>query len=172
MIPATFFAIASLFAGVLANPVAKADPSPVEAAGYLAPSADAAVNATEGFGLIDARGEVVKRVEGVHLLNCGSAYSVVLYCPNDSSCSHTPNNACTYGNIITWEGGYKSCTFPTGVTFWWNIVSNAQSYANFAVVGNGGNGYTNFVIRKDDKHTFYTDGYGTACKTIYYSLPN
>ena len=37
---------------------------------------------------------------------------------------------------------------------------------------NAGNGFTNFVIRKDSQNTFYTDGNGNACKSIYYSLPN
>ena len=34
-----------------------------------------------------------------------------------------------------WEGGPQQCTFPSGVTFGWNIQSNAQSQANFAQVG-------------------------------------
>jgi len=39
------------------------------------------------------------------------------------------------GNLHTWEGGAQSCTFPTGVTFSWNIPSNAQSFALGASVG-------------------------------------
>ncbi|KAK3941375.1 hypothetical protein QBC46DRAFT_311464 [Diplogelasinospora grovesii] len=119
---------------------------------------------------------IVKRGEGVHLVNCGSSYSAVVYCENDGNCNFFPGagNQCIPGNggLFAWEGGSKSCKFPgTGTTFTWNIVGNAQSQANFANVGSGNNGFHGFQIFKDDKHVMYTDGNGNQCRSIYYCLP-
>jgi hypothetical protein len=100
---------------------------------------------------------LAKRSQGIHLVNCGTRDSVVVvsgthtpvrsyrtlpksqYCPNDSNCDFnpSPSNYCTFDSsgLGTWEGGEKSCTFTTGVTFQWGIESNAQSKANYAFVG-------------------------------------
>lgn len=67
---ATFFAFASLLAGAFATPVA----SPAETADVPPP----ALSAVDRRAIVDERGEVVKRVEGVHLLNCADKYSVIL----------------------------------------------------------------------------------------------
>ncbi|KAK4226279.1 hypothetical protein QBC38DRAFT_500487 [Podospora fimiseda] len=170
MIPAKFIAFASLLLGALATPIA----SPA-----AEPEAEVAIGSAS---LIDERGEIVKRVEGVHLINCGPTvnnafswrYSVIVYCPNDGNCRYAPNNSnsCKYNYVLTWEGGEKSCKFSTGVTFRWNIMSNAQSLANWSNVGWGNNVYKQFVIRKDDKNVFYKDASGYDCRSIYYSLPN
>ncbi|KAK0125690.1 hypothetical protein ONS95_000308 [Cadophora gregata] len=125
----------------------------------------------------DGTVKLAKRSEGVHLVNCGNNYSVVLYCANDSNCNFNPSagNQClpTNGGVDTWEGSNQKCTFPgTGTTFTWNIQSNAQSQANFVQVGTGSNGFHGFNIFKDDKHVMYTDGNGNQCKSIYYCLPN
>jgi hypothetical protein len=68
------------------------------------------------------------------------------YCANDSDCSdlgYQPpsDNVCvkkSSGNeeeYHTWEGGSQSCTFPTGVTFSWNIPPNAQSLPDYSYIG-------------------------------------
>lgn len=70
----------------------------------------------------------------------------VQYCANDSDCSslsYSPpsDNVCVKGTSSTsesyhiWEGSSQSCTFPTGVTFTWNIPSSAQSQPNYSSVG-------------------------------------
>ncbi|KAK1753115.1 hypothetical protein QBC47DRAFT_424474 [Echria macrotheca] len=120
-------------------------------------------------------GRIVKRGEGVHLVNCVN-YSAVVYCANDSDCNHFPGsgNQCIPdgGGITHWEGGDKRCTFPgTGTEFKWNIRSDAQSQANYVNVGTGNNGFHGFTIFKDDKHVMYKDGNGNACSSIYYALP-
>jgi hypothetical protein len=100
-----------------------------------------------------------KRGEGIHLVNCDDTYSVVdvselsilpyiaraklipniQYCPDDSNCDHNPftGDGCipNGGGIDHWEGSTQSCTFPTGTTFVWTIASNAQSDADYSVVG-------------------------------------
>ena len=59
--------------------------------------------------------------DGVHLVNCNSDDSVVVYCADDSNCNFNPthNNYCVFhaGGTAIWEGGSKSCDFPTGVVF-------------------------------------------------------
>ena len=45
------------------------------------------------------------------------------------------SNSGTAGSFHIWEGGPQSCTFPSGVTFGWNIPSNAQSQPNYSSVG-------------------------------------
>ncbi len=68
------------------------------------------------------------------------------YCANDADCSNyhyglPPSDACvvststTLDQFHTWEGGPQSCTFPTGVTFNWDIPSSAHSQAAFSWVG-------------------------------------
>ncbi|KAK3997836.1 hypothetical protein QBC44DRAFT_46097 [Cladorrhinum sp. PSN332] len=167
MIPTTFLTFASLLVGALATPIA----NPV--------ATDPGAVVVGSGRLIDERGEIVKRVEGVHLLNCGDSknlnrYSVVVYCPNDSNCHYAPSqsNSCRFNSGVIWEGGHYSCQFSTGVRFTWWIEKDAQSKPNWSHVGNGNNGYKSFAIRKDDKHAFYTDAQGYVCRTIYYSLPN
>ncbi|KUJ09212.1 uncharacterized protein LY89DRAFT_788118 [Mollisia scopiformis] len=118
--------------------------------------------------------KLAKRSEGVHLVNCGSEYSVVVYCPNDSDCNHSPpsGDGCFISGIDTWEGFEQSCTFSTGTTFTWNIEAYAQSEPDYTEVGTGTNTYHNFDIYKDDQHVMYYDGNGYACKSIYYCLDN
>jgi len=70
---------------------------------------------------------------------------------------------------VPWESGTKSCTFPTGVTATWNIISDAQQRPNFSAVGDAYNGQS-WVVYKDDKHRMYTDAAGNACTSIYYLL--
>ncbi len=41
----------------------------------------------------------------------------------------------TSGVYHIWEGGPQQCTFPSGVTFGWNIPSNAQAQADYTSVG-------------------------------------
>ncbi|KAK3942813.1 hypothetical protein QBC46DRAFT_231582, partial [Diplogelasinospora grovesii] len=122
--------------------------------------------------------------EGVHLMNCRPfgaegappPVSLVVYCPNDSDCNNitfqpSSDNVCqmSSGNYYTWEGGSKSCTFPTGVTFTWDIESNAQSQANYAYVGSGSNGFRSFAGYKDDQHTALQYNYHD-CDSIYYFI--
>jgi hypothetical protein len=45
------------------------------------------------------------------------------------------SNSGTADSFHIWEGGPQSCTFPSGVTFGWNIPANAQSQADFSYVG-------------------------------------
>ncbi|KAL8341043.1 hypothetical protein RB601_006914 [Gaeumannomyces tritici] len=155
-------ALASLFAGAAMAAPAPA-PSPL--------SEVAAAEPAEGASVL------AKRAEGIHLVNCENSagrtiYSAVVYCPNDSDCNRNPGagNSCVPGGVITWERANGSCRFSTGVTFTWGIASNAQSFADFQQVGDGGNGGTNFRIFKDNKHRMYTDGNGNSCKSIYYGL--
>jgi len=122
-------------------------------------------------------GPLAKRSEGIHLVNCvngaTNVYSEVVYCVNDGSCNFNPSSAnqcITPGGIDHWEGGPQACTFSTGTTFDWVIAVNAQSEPNFSQVGNGTNGFHNFNIMKDDKHTMFVDGNGNSCESIYYCL--
>ncbi|KAF2973083.1 hypothetical protein GQX73_g657 [Xylaria multiplex] len=124
----------------------------------------------------DEGAQLAKRANGVHLLNCVT-YSAVVYCADDSNCSFNPGpgNQCipkdhlNSNGLESWEQS-GSCRFDTGTTFSWTIQSNAQSQANYAIVGSGTNGFQGFTIRKDDQHVMYTDGNGHACRSIYYAL--
>ncbi|KAH7419539.1 hypothetical protein BKA64DRAFT_737701 [Cadophora sp. MPI-SDFR-AT-0126] len=103
--------------------------------------------------------KLFKRGEGVHLVNCGERYSVVLYCANDGNCNFNPGpgDQClpTNGGVQHWEGGNQKCTFPgTGTTFTWNIRSDAQQLKDYTQVGTGSNGFHGFNIFKDDKHLY------------------
>ncbi|KAH7342490.1 hypothetical protein BKA65DRAFT_595607 [Rhexocercosporidium sp. MPI-PUGE-AT-0058] len=125
----------------------------------------------------DGSVKLSKRAEGIHLVNCGSRYSVVLYCANDGNCNFNPGQGdqClpTNGGVQHWEGGSQKCTFPgTGTTFTWNIRSDAQNQKDYTQVGTGSNGFHGFNIFKDDKHVMYSDGNGNRCSSIYYSIPN
>ncbi|KAH6622684.1 hypothetical protein F5144DRAFT_517088 [Chaetomium tenue] len=133
--------------------------------------------------------ELAKRGEGIHLFNCrpfGGAgvpqtwISIVVYCANDSDCSslgYSPpsNNVCVKGTSTSsetyhvWEGGSQSCTFPTGVTFTWNIPSGAQSQPNYSSVGSGSNGYRSFAGYKDDHVNGASYNYH-SCEKIYYYI--
>lgn len=67
------------------------------------------------------------------------------YCANDGDCNnlsvvHPNTNVCTKSrsgtrSYHTWEGSTQSCTFGSGITFTWNIPSNAQSLPNYNYVG-------------------------------------
>ncbi|KAH6621524.1 hypothetical protein B0J18DRAFT_229071 [Chaetomium sp. MPI-SDFR-AT-0129] len=127
------------------------------------------------------------RGEGIHLFNCrpfGGAgvpqtwLSIVVYCANDSDCSNLTynppsDNVCVKGTSSSsevyhiWEGSSQSCTFPTGVTFSWNIPSNAQSQPNYSSVGSGSNGYRSFAGHKDD-HTAGPSYNYHSCEKVYY----
>lgn len=136
----------------LANPIA-------------APSPDA----TDGMP------RIVRRGEGVHLVNCVN-YSAVVYCANDSNCNFFPgsgNQCIPNAGLTTWEGGKeRQCIFPgTNTVFKWNIDPNAQSFKTYSRVGSGNNGFHDFAIYKDDQHVMYKDGNGNSCKSIYYCLP-
>ncbi|KAK3361869.1 hypothetical protein B0T24DRAFT_684100 [Lasiosphaeria ovina] len=126
---------------------------------------------------IDARGEIAKRGQGIHLVNC-PRNSLIVYCANDgsSSCNSYPssNNVVRFGSLFQWEGGNYGGTFSTGVVFSWQIAFNAQTslYPNYSGVGSGTNGFTTFDCFKDDKHTIFNDPNGSgACRAIYYCLP-
>ncbi|KAJ4290035.1 hypothetical protein N0V88_006837 [Collariella sp. IMI 366227] len=68
-----------------------------------------------------------------------------------------------------WEGGEQSCTFPTGVTFKWNIPANAQLRPNYSFVSTGTNGYKVFDGFKDDHGA--APGYNYhSCEKIYYYI--
>ncbi len=67
----------------------------------------------------------------------------VQYCANDTDCSDYHYNVpasdlCTMSTSLavetyhTWEGGWQSCTFSTGVTFSWYIESGAVSQYSWA----------------------------------------
>ncbi|KAI1640729.1 hypothetical protein F4809DRAFT_350434 [Biscogniauxia mediterranea] len=116
--------------------------------------------------------------EGVHLVNCDGPAgqgSVVVYCADDSNCNNVPTgpNECEFRSESTyhlWEGSSQSCEFgQTGVSFSWNIESNAQSQATYSQVGTGSNGFHNFNIFKDDQHTMWSQN-GQNCKSVYYAL--
>ncbi|EHK26667.1 uncharacterized protein TRIVIDRAFT_69582 [Trichoderma virens Gv29-8] len=128
--------------------------------------------------------ELLKRGDGsgIHLVNCDGfggegtivpPSSHVVYCANDSNCNFSPSgdNICTMGvNFwFTWEGHAQACTFSTGAKFSWFIDSNAQSQANFAHVGDGGNQFRAYAGYKDDKHTMFFRGSG-QCHSIYYFI--
>ncbi|KAK3312813.1 hypothetical protein B0H66DRAFT_537898 [Apodospora peruviana] len=119
---------------------------------------------------------IVRRGEGIHLVNCGNS-SAVVYCANDSNCNFNPSSAnkCNTSSIargqIKWEGATKSCTFSTGTKFTWNIRSDAQSLKDYSNVGSGDNGFNKFTIFKDDKHAMFMDSNKNSCLSIYYCLP-
>ncbi|KKY32098.1 hypothetical protein UCDDA912_g07959 [Diaporthe ampelina] len=130
------------------------------------------VNATEASNL------ATRATEAIHLVNCegnGYAYSIEIYCGDDSNCNYQPSsdNQCflTSGGLVTWEGrSNQGCGFTSGTTFYYTLPANAQSYANYAKVGSGYNAYHNYNIFKDDKHAMYTAGNGAVCRSIYYCL--
>ncbi|KAK3390289.1 hypothetical protein B0H63DRAFT_519519 [Podospora didyma] len=162
--------LANLLAAAFATPVANLTPGPV-----LDEREVPLANLTlVGRDEIDARGKLAKHAEGVHLVDCGGVYSLVVYCANDSNCSFFPSgsNKCVPppGGLTTWAAHPGSCTFSTGVTFLWNLVSNAQTYPNYAVVGSASNGFRSFTCRKDHKHIMFYDGNGYSCRSIYYCL--
>ncbi|KAL2143660.1 hypothetical protein VTI28DRAFT_10167 [Corynascus sepedonium] len=129
------------------------------------------------------------RGEGVHLFNCrpwGGAgvtqtwISIVVYCANDSDCSqlsYSPprDNVCVKGVSTTeeayhiWEGSEQSCTFPTGVTFTWNIPSDAQSRPDYTYIGSGSNGHRDFAGFKDNHGSAMSYDYH-SCEKIYYYI--
>ncbi|KAL7905447.1 hypothetical protein GGI35DRAFT_460737 [Trichoderma velutinum] len=126
--------------------------------------------------------ELIKRGDGsgVHLVNCDDfggegtivpKSSHVVFCENDGNCNFSPSgdNICTMGvNFwFTWEGQAQACTFSSGAKFSWFINGNAQSQANFAHVGDGGNQFRAYAGFKDDKHTMFFRGSG-QCHSIYY----
>ncbi|KAF2111871.1 hypothetical protein BDV96DRAFT_602901 [Lophiotrema nucula] len=88
--------------------------------------------------------QLAKRAEGIHLVNCfatGSAallVSAVAYCPNDGSCNPGASDFCEMSSndndYYHWEGAKDHCTFSSGVTFSWNLPSNAQNQATYSVV--------------------------------------
>ncbi|KAK1778231.1 hypothetical protein QBC45DRAFT_328947, partial [Copromyces sp. CBS 386.78] len=91
------------------------------------------------------------------------------------SYSHTSSNVCVKSiSGLTeayhiWKGNTQSCTFSSGVTFTWNIPSNAQSLQDYSYVGTGSNGYSTFSGYKDDKH--YAIRYNAhTCHSIYYYI--
>ncbi|KAK5659831.1 hypothetical protein OQA88_13294 [Cercophora sp. LCS_1] len=169
MLAVSLFAIATLLGGVLAGPVT---PSPEET----------------DITLLGPR----QAGNGVHLVNCGNSYSVVVaclssrlammtltrvqYCVNDGNCNFFPsnNNQCRFSRIITWEGGpggsaLKECAFPTGVVFKWGI-SPTPGLPVFSEVGHGQNDFQSFRCFKDDQHRMYSDS-TLSCNSIYYCLP-
>ncbi|KAK3372128.1 hypothetical protein B0H63DRAFT_526988 [Podospora didyma] len=172
-------AFSLLASTALTVPVAEAEPA-AAATSPLPPVSGRDVAVAE-----EAINKLAKRGQGIHLVNCryGASgpwiYSVVVYCANDGACKFNPaaNNRCYPSlngdtrQVKMWEGGDYSCTFPTGVKFTWNVKSNAQSYANYATVGSGNNGYVSFTLRKDSFPTMYTDPNGNACQSVYYGLP-
>ncbi|KAI7773069.1 hypothetical protein LA080_012005 [Diaporthe eres] len=73
--------------------------------------------------------------------------------------------------LFTWEGrSNQGCAFTSGITYYYSLPANAQSYANFAKVGTGFNAFHNYNVFKDNQHVMYTAGNGAVCKSIYYSL--
>ncbi|KAK3382526.1 hypothetical protein B0T24DRAFT_714607 [Lasiosphaeria ovina] len=110
---------------------------------------------------VDARRELAKRVQGVHLANCNNnAYSMVVFCANDgsSSCNSFPTTASRCfpagGGLEIWEGDAASCTFSTDITF-----------------SCGANNFGSLDVFKDDQHTMFFDDNRKACNSIYYCLP-
>ncbi|KAB5531406.1 hypothetical protein GE09DRAFT_1228206 [Coniochaeta sp. 2T2.1] len=97
--------------------------------------------------------------EGVHFINCisayGDKYSAVTYCARDADCSNRDYNFpdpdrqyCHPGldsanKYVFWETGgqkpppgqTKFCTFKAGTTFSWEINANAQSRPDYTQVG-------------------------------------
>ncbi|KAJ0117967.1 hypothetical protein J7T55_014418 [Diaporthe amygdali] len=139
------------------------------------PAADtipAPVNVSEPIKLL------TRATEGIHLVNCegnGYAYSIEIYCSDDSNCNYQPssNNQCflSSSGLFTWEGrSNQGCGFTSGTTFYYTLPYNAQSYADFTKVGTGYNAYHNYNIFKDNKHVMYTAGNGAVCRSIYYCL--
>jgi len=41
----------------------------------------------------------------------------------------------TEGDSHRWEAGEQSCRFPTGVTFKWGVIPNAQALQDYLHVG-------------------------------------
>ncbi|KAG6365956.1 hypothetical protein INS49_000132 [Diaporthe citri] len=130
------------------------------------------VNATESVKL------ATRATEGIHLVNCegnGLAYSIEIYCADDSNCNFQPSsdNQCFLSTkgLFTWEGRVnQGCAFTSGVTYYYILPANAHSYPNFSKVGTGFNALHNYNVFKDNEHVMYTTGNGAVCKSIYYSL--
>ncbi|KAL7928222.1 hypothetical protein V8C35DRAFT_326138 [Trichoderma chlorosporum] len=121
---------------------------------------------------------VKRSTEGVHLDNCsgpgGIVYSEVTYWANDADAvsGHNPTDTCT-PTVNSWEiwEGSGSCKFSdTGVTFSWNINSNAGSYAPYQKAGSGGNGARSFTCYKDNGHGIGQKNNGVTCQSIYYCI--
>ncbi|KAK3403102.1 hypothetical protein B0T20DRAFT_17185 [Sordaria brevicollis] len=142
--------------------------------------------------LTDSNGKrvILKRGEGIHLVNCEGLHygtgtasgqiSAVVYCANDSDCNnlavgHLEKDVCVKkfsndpGVFNIWEGSTQSCTFSTGVTFTWYIPSNAQTLPDYSYVGTASNGYRTFAGYKDDKH-LGVNYMSRQCQNIYYCL--
>ncbi|KAH8895336.1 hypothetical protein GQ53DRAFT_820170 [Thozetella sp. PMI_491] len=127
-----------------------------------------------GLEAVVKRGPPPPAGESVHLVNCsgGTRISLVVYCSSDSVCfgnNNIPSNdICikSLGSWFTWEtsGG---CTFPSGVSFTWNIASGSNTKPYGTDVGSGSNGFNDMVCKKDsDVYMFSYDG--EACDTIYW----
>ncbi|KAL1874525.1 hypothetical protein Daus18300_003544 [Diaporthe australafricana] len=138
------------------------------------PSAEtipAPVNVTEPIKLM------ARATEGIHLVNCagnGYAYSIEIYCSDDSNCNYMPasNNQCflSASGLFTWEGRTnQGCGF-SGTPYYYTLPANAHSYPNYSKVGTGYNNFHNYNVFKDDEHAMYTAGNGAVCRSIYYSL--
>ncbi|PMD57522.1 uncharacterized protein K444DRAFT_29153 [Hyaloscypha bicolor E] len=121
-------------------------------------------------------------VQGIHLVNCGNAYSAIVYCAQDgsSACKKNPSSSnmekVRSNGLFKWEGvASKQVTFSTGVTFSFTISIDAQSFSNNGHAGSGLQSYKNSIlgtwnIKKDDGHSMYNDGNGNTCHSIYYAL--
>ncbi|KAH8896778.1 hypothetical protein GQ53DRAFT_838278 [Thozetella sp. PMI_491] len=139
----------------------------------IASLAHQALAGTVGLPAVAKRGAPPPAGESIHLVNCGSTWSLVAYCANDKACfgndNMSPNNICITGinGFTTWEKSGKSCQFQSGVNFKWSINSDAKSQAYGTNVGTGSNGFHNMVCKKDSKpHIFNFSG--MDCKSIYW----
>ncbi|KAK3351417.1 hypothetical protein B0H65DRAFT_546460 [Neurospora tetraspora] len=149
---------------------------------FAAPAPAPAAELTDA----DGASVLLKRGEGIHLMNCEPTngatnyISAVVYCANDGNCnnlsySHSSSNVCvkstsgSSGAYHVWEGSTQSCTFSSGVTFSWAIGKEAQTWPDYTYVGTGVNGYSTFSGYKDDKH--YGVTYNShKCRSIYYYI--
>ncbi|KAH8896431.1 hypothetical protein GQ53DRAFT_605190, partial [Thozetella sp. PMI_491] len=116
-----------------------------------------------------------RATESVHLANCPGSpeYSLVVYCDKDSDCFGTnpgDNNICvvTKGSYKKWET-QGSCTFPTGVTFRYNVQSGANNFPAFSYVGTGSNDFKQFTGYRDNNPGFIKYN-GQTCISLYYFL--
>ncbi|KAH8775699.1 hypothetical protein F5882DRAFT_380869 [Hyaloscypha sp. PMI_1271] len=75
-------------------------------------------------------------VQGIHLVNCGNAYSAVVYCAQDgsSACKKNPSSSnmkkVKSDGPFTWEGVWKEVTFSTGTTFSFSVDVDARGFPN------------------------------------------
>jgi hypothetical protein len=98
-----------------------------------------------GFVLGESVPLIKRATEGIHLVNCegGSLnlrYSLEIYCADDSNCNHLANAAdqcfLSTAGLFTWEGrSNQGCGYPSGVPFTYSLPSDAQSRADFSLVG-------------------------------------